>query len=172
MKLITHLTLLIFSILFSSTIFAEESPLWRGTTYGMSPAQVKAVIPEVKTPDTNQNILGSGATELLRIDNYELVSNKFTVRFYFLHERLQQVTLQLNDSAIPFSTAMLVVNEISSSLRIKYGQEISKKVKDYSYDIRWQIERTNIDLLLWNTSGLTILNLNYQTRSAQEADKL
>ena len=77
--------ILIAATLLTAYPLASAQSLWDGTAYGMSAEQVKKLIPNVTIPKNPSN-LGDGAQELLRLENIEIVNNKFSASFYFISE--------------------------------------------------------------------------------------
>lgn len=168
---------LLFSLILLATAFCTNAQsLWNGTEYGMSLDQVKASLPHASSPAKPGN-LADGAEELLRLEDIKLVNERFTASFYFKGGKLTQVTLSLAKRR-PFNQTLLVFNQLTEALRAKYGQEISREIKRggrglNAADATWMSGRTNINVL---TIGVgendAILNINYQTRVAHDADKL
>src|SRR5215471_14200501 len=78
------------SLAFLSTASAQE--LWRGTTHGMTEAQVKERIPGTVKPVKPETLFG-GATERLRLEGVDVAGVPVDAKFYFKGEHLWQVTL-------------------------------------------------------------------------------
>jgi hypothetical protein len=149
--------------------------LWNGTTLGMSVDQVRKSVPNVHEPESAPGSLGTGAKELLRLDDVELAGHTFHAAFYFLGRSLSQVSLVL-DNPPSLHGAMLIFDSITDALRAKYGHELSKDTHPGLLaftEAHWLSGRTNITLM---ASGVAdnpaILNIIYQVRIAKDADKL
>jgi len=170
-KLIRILALL---SLLAIHVSASAQSLWSGTVHGMSPDQVKSIFTNAQTPD-KPNILSSGAQELLRVENVEITNKKFTASFYFIAEKLIQVTLSL-EKGHTFHSATLVFDSLTEALRAKYGQEISRDISRGALNkatATWMAGRTNINVITMSVGqSNALLNINYQVRVARDADKL
>jgi hypothetical protein len=141
----------------------------------MSVEQVKATVPGVAVPE-KPDFLNSGAEELLRLENIEIVNKTFSAKFYFISEKLTQVTLTL-ERRLTFDSTMLVFESLTDALRVKYGQEISRDIKRSTIiniaRANWLAGRTNISVFAMGVkSSDATLNVNYQVRLARDADKL
>ncbi len=148
--------------------------LWGGTEYGMSLAQVKAIVPTATRPEKATE-LGTGAVEQLRLDDVEIANENFTASFYFISDKLTQVMLSLGKGRT-FHHALLVYKSLSDALRAKYGREIANDIKRgllNQASATWIVGRTNIDLLALSVGeNDAVLNINYQVRVARDAEKL
>lgn len=148
--------------------------LWNGTEFGMTKTQVQQIVQGVETPD-NPAKLGTGAVELLRIPKIEIVNKKFSASFFFKDEKLVQVMLQL-ERGYTFHQAMLVFDSVADALTAKYGKEISSKDQRGMLNQKaanWISGRTNINLIAMSVGpDDALLNISYQGRIAQEANKL
>lgn len=168
-KLFIAICILLFSI------SAEAQTLWRGAIYGMSVTQVQEAFQTATAPVVDVGSLGSGAEELLRLNQVRLVNHDFIARFYFKDQKLVQVTLSLKEDHT-FDSGMLIFESLSEALRVKYGTEINKEINRGILNnaiATWLSGRTNISLFTAAIrGGQTILNVNYQVRIAQDADKL
>lgn len=160
--------------LVSTSAWAQS--LWQGTEYGMTVAQVQAVVPGVTIPEKGSTLTG-GAVELLRLSNIEVVRKPFDAKFFFKDERLVQVSLTLNEK-LPFDSARIrAYDSLLEALRAKYGPELTSKNDKIgmlkSMDASWMSGRTNINLMLMGVADSpAILNVNYQVRVAKDVDKL
>ena len=163
------------ALILSISVPAEAQSLWGGTTSGMNPSQITEVVKGSRLIQDGDT-LGSGARELIRFDDLSVVNESFKVQFYFLKQKLTQVTLSLNGER-SFSSTLLVFDSLADALRLKYGKEISGSIDNRSIlkkaEANWVNGRTNINLLVLTVGNSpAILNLNYQTRLSGESDKL
>src|SRR5688572_3118734 len=110
----------VFFLLVTPTVIAQ--PLWGGTEYGMSVEQVKIVVPEAIAPAKSET-LRNGAVELLRLEGLEIVGKQFSARFFFLQDKLNQVTLSLARETADFNSVVLTFDSVTEALRAKYGRE-------------------------------------------------
>lgn len=173
MKVILRLLFVLILAAAATDAFAQAPMLWHGARYGMSPKEVKAVIPQASPPAKPSHLAG-GAVELLHLDGIEIARSQFSASFYFADNKLSQVTLTVPKKN--FDEALLVFNDVTDALRAKYGKEITHTVQRgvlNRAEAIWMNGRTNIDLFLMSVREHTaFLNINYQVRLAKDADKL
>lgn len=155
---------------------AAQQTLWQKASYGMSVDQVRAVVPNATLLSLQSNDhLNDGSVGLLKLNNLEIVNNKFTAIFYFTDKKLTQVTLTLNGQH-SFDSAMDVFYSLAEIFRIKYGRELSLKIKKGLVNManaNWFFNGTNINLIVMGVGNNdALLNINYQVRLSKEADKL
>jgi hypothetical protein len=152
---------------------AHAQVLWHGTSYGMTPEQVRAAAPSVESP-ANVDSLHDGSRGLLTIANVELVNEKFNAVFYFKEDKLTEVMLSLV-RARPFPQVRLVFDSVKDALRSKYGPEISLSEGKSGLNSLTAIFKngaTNIDILAMSVGGSpALLNVIYQERLSSEASK-
>ena len=145
----------------------------------MSVEELMAAVPDAHPVKSESRIKtpAGWADELMQVDGIGLVNAKFHARLYFLAGHLQQVTL--TPDGLTGYAADLTYQQLITALRSKYGAEASSK-SDPSQIMTmksadWIHDRTNISLILIY-SGINdphpVLNVNYQVRIAQDADKL
>ena len=173
----------IFSIIFVMffSLNLKASPLWNKTVSGMSPAEIiKSINDSHYIKDGSR--LASKAIELVRVDHFQLADESFKVRFYFINEKLTQVTLSLNDE-VPFSSALNIYESLILLLRSKHGKEKSKDISrslpyidNNTAEAIWINNEMKIYLYLSNTGrtkgkDISIFNLNYQINSSLQANK-
>lgn len=152
-------------------IYAQE--LWRGTIYGMSAEEVLRKVPEAKFK-SGGSFIDNGAQEILRMGNIEIVGEIFYAAFYFLNNRLDQVSLVL-DKKQPINLALIIFDTLTDVLRSKYGKELSLKIEKDSSSAyaKWKSGKTNINLYVIGVgNNPASLSINYQVRLVKEADKL
>lgn len=154
---------------------AQAQGLWGETSVGMSPEEVLNVTRNARRVKDGGTI-GSGAKELLRVDDFEVVDKLFNVSFYFNAHKLEQVTLSLKDRR-PFSSTVQTFNRLADVLRTKYGEEFSSKNSNdpvaKAVSISWISDRTEISLFAIAIGDMpAILTLTYSIGISKEADKL
>ncbi len=99
---------------------AEATSLWQDTEAGMTVAAVRHLYPTVETGPRER--LHSGATSDLRLPRYAAAGGLFTVDFYFVEDRLQQVVLRLSDvGSFDRETALGLYDRLQALLAEKYG---------------------------------------------------
>ena len=138
----------------------------------MTVLEVQAEFPNAR-PAPEEQTLGNGARGILEIPNVNVAGRTFTAQFYFLDERLTQVTLSMRNPG-PFSLAHVHYAMVLDAVRAEYGKKRSLE-DDPATQIRqanWLAGRTNIMLVLLGIGEHeSVLNIVYQGRLAQEADK-
>jgi hypothetical protein len=149
--------------------FAAAQALWGGTEYGMSVSQVQAQHPTASRPAELSTLYG-GIKGLLTLPEIEIANAKFTPIFYFKDEKLVQVTLTNKQNSV--QSVIADFRSVSTALRAKYGEEISKEMTKGQASANWLSGKTNITLFAMTMSDSAILNIAYQVRIAQDADKL
>ena len=154
---------------------ASAQTLWRETTIGMSPAQVKARVPEATTVSGERGTLNDGEVELLRVEQFELLNEAFSASFFFKDKKLAQVTLTLREQ-MTFPSALRLFEALSEALTVRYGRAISSSITETPFkeaSASWQSGRTNISVLAMSVvKGHLVFNVSYQIRLAAEARKL
>jgi hypothetical protein len=172
MKLLSSFAFIV-SMLIAGASNAQQ--LWQGTTYGMTPDEVAAVVTGVVKPQ-KLSTLGTGATELLTLPELELVGKKFAVHFYFKGDRLDQVTISLSATNENYGATSVIFDSLKDALNVRYGAGSERPEQRGLMRVKqatWQSDRTNITLITMTVQDApAILNLVYQVRIASIADKL
>jgi hypothetical protein len=156
-------------------LIAQGQVLWQNTTAGMSVDAVKAVHPNAVATDKPES-LATGALALLRLGGIEIASEQFVANFYFLHGKLTQVTLSMAEKK-SFSATLLTFESLTLALKARYGAELKRELDAGGLlkraEAEWLNGRTNISVLAIAVgNNPALLNVNYQTRIAQDASKL
>ncbi len=159
-------------------LFVTESQaqaLWQKATYGMSVAAAKKAFPNAIIPPKADSLANS-AVEKLRIPDIEISGHKFDAKFYFLGDKLDQVTLEATDRK-PFDQMTSRFQQLREVLAAKYGSELSRQSQSgpliYSLESTWLAGRTNITLFLMGLGeNPAVFSVIYQVRVTKEADKL
>jgi hypothetical protein len=154
---------------------ASAQKLWRETTVGMSPAQVQMRVPEAVVISSDQATLNGGELELLRVEQFELLKEKFSASFFFKDKKLAQITLSAKEQ-MTFPSALRLFESLSEALTVRYGRPIRSSVTDEPFNeasANWQSGKTNISVLVMSVAKEhLVFNVSYQTRLAAEAGKL
>jgi hypothetical protein len=141
---------------------ASAQTLWRGAPMNASPAEVRAVIPEVQDTSPTQRALDSSL--LLEIPSTAIADEAFAVTFHFEAERLQRIHLQAKPPTRERMQALLQALQVS--LRARYGLPISTKARQDadpvpgSIDLKWAFRRMTVQLQMLD--GATV-HLIYST---------
>lgn len=156
-------TILLAALLGASPIWAQQ--LWQGTTYGMTPAQALAVLPDAKPPKTPETMGGGALVEKLRIDKVDVGNHSFEAHLFFKDEKLAQVSLGLIPRR-PYAETMVVFNTMLDLLRVKYGPEVGRDSTPAGglrgAEATWASGKTVVYLIAIGTgNGNAFLNINY-----------
>jgi hypothetical protein len=145
---------------------AVGQTLWQNVDSGMTAAQVRQAQPTAATPAKVEK-LASGATCNLAIDQLSIDGAPYNVCFYFLDERLVQIMMSASGSPSRGQYMGIV-----SLLRAKYGAELSSEKTVLGHETDWLLpSNVNISVVYFSEVG-PLLNVVYQTRMADERDKL
>jgi hypothetical protein len=132
MKIKTALLVLsLTSIGFSQS--KDSISLWKSAYYGMNLDQVRQSFPEAKITDLSviAQSKEKDLVEMLRIDNFSVLSENFTIRFLFDGKKqiqnsgLCQVQFVLNRSDLSYDEGIALLRRASEALTTKYGRSIS-----------------------------------------------
>jgi hypothetical protein len=136
--------------------------LWRGAPMNASPAEIRALMPEVQDTSPTQRALDRGA--LLQIPSTSIADEDFAVTYHFEAERLQRIHLQAKVPTPARTQALLQALQVT--LRTSYGLPISTKARQDadalpgSVDLKWAFRRMTVQLQM--VDGTTV-NLIYTT---------
>jgi|GEM_PF-1281827 len=152
-------------VILMMSISARAQALWGETTVGMTPSEVIKIV-EGSHLIEDGSTLETGATELVRLDDLRVVKELFKARFYFIDDKLSQVTLSLNKER-SFPLSLLVFQSLTDALSSKYGKVISRNIDSRSSlkiaKASWLSDGTHINLQLVAVDDApTSFNLNYQ----------
>jgi len=141
----------------------------------MTVAEVQSAVPEAVRP-AKPDTLGNGARGILEVPNVEITARTFTATFFFLDQRLTQVTLGM-DAPGSFNIGKMHFESLLDALRVKYGKEQSLSNENLgglkTREATWLSGKTNVGLLLLAVGDAeSTLNINYQVSLAKEAEKL
>jgi hypothetical protein len=172
MRHMFRFALFITALLFSSISSAQT--LWTKADYGMTVPQVKAAFPDAVRP-VKPSHLGNGAEAALSLGDVQIAGSRFRVQFYFLSEKLVQVTLALEDAG-KFDSVLRTFEAVEVVLRVKYGPQLKREVQRGMLNqasSSWMAGRTNVSLFAMSVADHNaLLNINYQVRVSQDAEKL
>jgi hypothetical protein len=148
---------------------ASAQALWRGVPAGASPAEVQALIPEALPAPAE--LLARDGRALLAIPRFELAGADFAVSFLFERERLTGVLLQADAGSA--EKARDVAQNLTASLRARYGLELSSKSRKdaltVAIDRQWSYRRTGVRLQV--LEGRTV-SLRYGVEVPRQSDRL
>ncbi len=141
---------------------ASAQTLWRNAPMNASPAEIRALMPEVQDTSPTQRALDRSA--LLQIPSTPIADEDFAVTYHFEAERLQRIQLQAKPPTRERTQALLQAMQVS--LRARYGLPISTKARQDadavpgSVDLKWAFRRMTVQLQMLD--GATV-HLIYST---------
>lgn len=156
--------ILLFLLLPNAALSAE---LWGPATAGMSTNEVMDVVDGAyRIEDEEGNRLATGAVEAVRRDDAELAGETYTQRFYFLNDRLAQVTMKLNDTR-DFDYMLGFVESLTEKKRNQYGKEVDSEVRASGpirqATVSWIDGNRRVSIFLMSQGPEnSLLNVNYQ----------
>ncbi|PUE26358.1 hypothetical protein B9Z39_11545 [Limnohabitans sp. JirII-29] len=170
-----HLIHVLLCVCFFLSGSVNAQALWGNTNASMSIGQVQQVQPSASDTFEKPEKLDNGAIEKLRITSVEIDGIPYTASFYFLAEKLYQVSLSSGD--VDAKTVVHKFRTLVDALKSKYGDEISKKYDSGLLGITarstWQSGRTTIRANLFSFSGSPgLLYIVYNSALSNTADKL
>ncbi len=136
-------------LLFILSMFQVEAysqTLWKNAKYGMTFKQVQLIFPKGSQPKEKRE---NGLEHLWDIDNVEVSSVHFIVKFYFMENKLKEIVLETDISPGMFYAGRLKFDELFNVLKSKYGEPLSSKDETIG-------ERTYLDAN-WIKGNLSIL---------------
>lgn len=158
-----------------NTGLCHAQVLWRNTVHGMTMREAQTTVPEAVVPNEAPSKLGDGSVEKLRVPEVTLINQKFMGRLYFKDDKLIQVNLEGPKRNSPDGASSLF-DSLAEALRAKYGKESSEKNQRIgSMTVRertWMSGKTNVTVFLMVIDRDPVLNVLYQVRVSEEADKL
>ena len=160
-------------LLFCASISAQT--LWGGTSISMSIDEVKKAQPAASDAIEKPGKLDNGAIERLRVSNVEIDGLLFVAVFYFLGDKLNQVSLSSRDVAP--DSVVGKYRSLAEALKAKYGDELAKKFDNSRLGVTasstWQSGKTTIRIHLLSFGGSPAsLYIFYNATLATTAEKL
>ncbi|MFW2354162.1 hypothetical protein [Hydrogenophaga sp.] len=147
------------------TAGASAQALWQGVPVGATPAEVRALLPEVQAPASNSDGVQ------LEIPAFELAGATFKVSFVFQAEQLQRITLLANAGSADQARAL--AQRLTTSLRSRYGLEMSTKSRgatsSVTIDRQWNFRRTVVHLVVEDG---TFVRLDYSGQAPVRNNRL
>lgn len=143
-------------------LHASAQTLWRDAPMNASPAEIRALMPEVQDTSPTQRALDPSA--LLQIPRTSIADEDFAVTYHFEADRLQRIHLHAKVPTRERTQALLQALQVS--LRARYGLPISTKARQDadalpgSVDLKWAFRRMTVQLQMLD--GTTV-NLIYST---------
>jgi hypothetical protein len=151
------------ALLFFFAVTASAQSLWGDVPAGASPAEVAALVPEARPT-------ARGAV-LLEIPRHELLGATFAVAFEFEQDRLKAITLR--SQAATVDEARALAQRLTTSLRSRYGLEISTKSRQDNViagiDRKWSYRKASVHLQVIETS---VVSLSYRPEPGRATGQL
>jgi len=121
LKVIIILSIILTQISCQKNEQKKGEGFWNGTQYEMELNQVKKLFPNGVTP-TNPGTLNNGASILYMLNNYVYLGETFDVSFFFINEKLTQITLSLK-SGFSKETGNNIFSKLKENITKNYGEE-------------------------------------------------
>ena len=151
--------------------YAHAQELWQGAQVGMSLEEVQSVHPNALTPN-EPDTLHNGASENLRSKPFKTGEHTIVASFFFLDEKLSQVTLSVDMDGIENSEVKYIFDNLSDAITLKYGNPINIEETSIGYKSGWFLENgVNISLTAIDKI-LPLVNIVYQVRISEMSNKL
>jgi hypothetical protein len=153
------------------TCAAGAQTLWQATSFGMSPDQVRAIVPNA-IEASNPSPLGSGAVGLLKVPSIEIVNRNFAATFFFKNGGLTDVQLSNTDGT--FSETRNATQELLAALTAKYGTAVAQGKTSLGIEAQWVAGRTTVKLFTMEFRNIDkgSVYIHYSARLAEQGDKL
>ena len=139
---------------------ASAQTLWRDAPMNASPAEIRALMPEVQETSPTRRALDRSA--LLEIPSTEIAGEDFVATYHFESNRLQRIHLQAKPATPQRVQALL--QALQPPLRTRYGLPISTKSRQDAVpgavDLKWAFRRMTVQLQM--VDGRTV-DLIYST---------
>ena len=139
-------SILIFSLLMLGNSL-DAQILWRNTHSGMSPKELKQSVKGLIFPG-NPQTWGNGTIEMFDLEKVIISNYIFTARFLFKQQKLEQVTLELNEKP-SWGETMNIYDELFQTLKYKYGNPVFHELSGppyYRKELTWLSGKTNVTL--------------------------
>jgi hypothetical protein len=112
---------LTFLVLAGMALCVSAHTLWRDAPLHASPAEIRALMPDVRETSPSQRSVDRSA--LLEIPSTPIADEDFAATFHFESERLQRIHLRAQPATRERRQALL--QALQTSLRARYGLPIS-----------------------------------------------
>jgi hypothetical protein len=146
-------------LLVSMSLTASALTLWSGAPVLASPAEIRALMPQVRETSAAQRAADPSA--LLEIPSTLIAGEPFTATYHFESNQLQRIQLRAQPGTPERIQALL--KSLQASLRASYGLPVSPRsrpsVPRGSVDHLWSSRRMSVQLLM--VDGQTV-NLIYR----------
>lgn len=125
---------------------ASAQTLWRDAPMHASPAEIRALMPDVR--DTSPARRSEDSSALLEIPATPIADETFAATFHFESGRLQRIHLQARPATRERTQALL--KTLQASLRTRYGLPVSTKTRPGAalgtVDLQWAFRRMTVQL--------------------------
>ncbi len=157
----------------------ERMPLWGGTFYGMTLAEVLASASGARqnTDDNKLPFPDHGTKALATVNHVEIAGRDFNAWFMFSNGKLSRVTLtwvpKASDSPSSYTNPGALFASYAALLNLKYGMPITSTRGEFGPPImvwhgQWISGLINIDLY----ADQTRLDISYGAQYAEDLKKL
>jgi len=148
----------------------EDIGGWQEAKWGMTPSEVQKVLSYPTSVADLAKVCGEKCDEgaALELDDYQLDSQHFFVRFWFTKHDLHLRTVSMYAKQLDDANGNEAFTKIKSFLETSYGRPGPIALKGGDFVISWTLPSTTITLY-WNaTKNMTIV---YEVRGDKEDGK-
>lgn len=167
------LAIVIFSWIFAAGLHAE--PLWGKAEAGASLSAIANIYPDGITVDHDQkNRVKSGAILRYQLEGVQIADEKFNSAFFFLEDKLDQVTLSLKTEGQSQFDCDHTTNAVIEGLKSKYGDPLKRETSESSRNFSWSYGKTTVSLFAQNMAIIKYCSIYifYNQRIAESANNL
>ena len=167
----TVLGILAFATLaFAALAAGEDIGGWQEAKWGMTPNEVQKVLSYPTSVGDLAKVCGEKCDEgaALELDDYQLDSQHFVVRFWFTKRDLHLQAVSMYAKQLDATNGNEAFTKIKSFLETSYATPGSIALKRGDFVISWTLPSTTITLYSNATNNVTIV---YEERSDKENGK-
>ena len=148
----------------------EDIGGWQEAKWGMTPSEVQKVLSYPTSVADLARVCGEKCDEgaALELDDYQLDSQHFLVRFWFTKRDMHLRTVSMYAKQLDDTNSKETFTKIKSFLEASYGTPRSIALKNGDFVISWILPSTTITLYSNTTDNTTIV---YEERSKKENGK-
>ena len=148
----------------------EDIGGWQEAKWGMTPSEVQKVLSYPTSVADLARVCGEKCDEgaALELDDYQLDSQHFLVRFWFTKRDMHLRTVSMYAKQLADTNSKAAFTKIKSFLEASYGTPRSTALRNGDFVISWILPSTTITLYSNTTDNTTIV---YEERSKKENGK-
>lgn len=147
----------------AALLLSQQRVLWHVTEPGMTPADVRAVLPEA-SPPAQPRRLGNGLSLGLVAPSVSNLDRAFDAELYFDDNGLRQVLLQPT-RLLAAPAAMREFDELRQAASRRYGRELpatSTPSAEVRAEARWRAGPVTVTLRVETRGALAAVTMTYE----------